>query len=67
MKTLELRFSPGATDTLAREKPAPKRSRLRSFSCPCGCGRNRSFTQPRSLRTSAFVAAPVAPARGPAA
>jgi hypothetical protein len=55
MKTLELRLSPGATDTLVREKPALKRARLKSFSCPCGCGRNRSFTQPRSLRTSGFV------------
>lgn len=55
MKNFELRLSPGATDTLVREKPALKRVRRKSFSCPCGCGRSRSFTQPRSLRASVFA------------
>lgn len=59
MTYFELRPSPGATASLGREKLAPKRVRHKNFSCPCGCGRKRSFTQPRSLRASAFVASAV--------
>lgn len=58
MKNFELRLSPGATGALVREKVIPKRARRQSFSCPCGCGRSRSFTQPRSLRTSVFAKPP---------
>lgn len=45
-------------------RPAGGRAAYARFGCPCGCGKPSWFTQPRSLRTTAFTAVPVVPVDG---
>lgn len=55
MADLILRPSPGATgDFVSQKLRRPARAALRRYACPCGCGRNRWFSQPRTLRAAAL-------------